>query len=61
MSEIERAKKIVKIMWVLAIACVIVGAVISHFGMYMHVLLALGAIGVSLAYISEVIIDHYDL
>ncbi len=57
----EIAKKLVKLLWVLAVICVLVGAVISHFGMYMQVLLAWGAIGVSLAYISEVIIDHYDL
>lgn len=57
----KKARKIVIAMWVLAVICVLAGAVISHFGMYTHVLLTLGAIGVSLAYISEVIIDHYDL
>lgn len=55
------AKKIVVSMWLLSYAFVLAGVVLSLSGINMYIILMFGAMGVSTAYVSEIVINHYDL
>lgn len=57
----KKARKIVIAMWVLSYVFVLIGVVLSLSGINMYIILMFGAMGVATAYISETVIDHYDL
>ena len=57
----EIAKRIVIAMWIIAYGFAFAGLALSFFGVTMNVILACGALGATIAFTSEKVIDHYDL